>query len=94
MKSIYKYTLTPAEMQNIELPEGAEILTTQTQNGEICIWAMVNPDAKKVIRTFTVIGTGWRIITESNLKYIGTVQLEGGALVFHVFEWVSKEGPE
>lgn len=91
MKTIYKYTLTTEEMQKIELPEGAEILSVLSQNEEVCMWAMVNPDADKVIRTFAVIGTGWRLITEANLKYIGTVQLNGGKLVFHVFEWVTGE---
>ncbi|MEN6293881.1 MAG: hypothetical protein ABFD07_17925 [Methanobacterium sp.] len=88
VQTIWKYTLESKEMQDIELPEDAEVLTVQNQNGNICMWVRLDPTAPKVYRTFGVFGTGWNVITGSNFKYIGTVQLDGGAFVFHIFEWV------
>lgn len=91
MKTIHKFILEQEVMQDIELPEDAEILTVQNQNEKICLWAMLDPAAPKIHRTFAVFGTGWRITTNAKLRYIGTVQLDGGALVSHVFEWVAKK---
>lgn len=89
--TIYKYTLKPTEMQDIELPIDAEILTVQAQKDEVCIWVKLDPDKPKVYRTFAVFGTGWNIVSNANLKYIGTVQFLNGDLVYHVFEWVMKK---
>lgn len=88
MKTIYKYKLQADSNFNIkiEMPIGAEILTMQTQNGEPYIWAIVNPDPEeeKEIRNFEIRETGSPIRREG--KYVGTDQILGGALVFHVFE--------
>jgi hypothetical protein len=84
-KKIWKFPVSP-NVPVIEMPEGAEILTVQTQHGEPCIWALVNPAAKKEKRYFWVFGTGHNVPVEAERKYIGTFQLEGGALVFHLFE--------
>jgi len=67
------------------VPEGAEILTIQTQYNLPCIWALVNPDAKKVPVQIEIFGTG-HPIPEGNRKYIGTYQLHNGSLVFHAFQ--------
>lgn len=89
MKSIWKYELLPniTNMIPVEMPEGAEILTVQNQNGNACVWAMVNTEAMKTTRVFEVYGTGHQLLPYEK-KYIGTFQIDGGALVFHVFERV------
>lgn len=91
MFSIWKYPLSPREIQDISMPEGAEILTVQNQNENICIWAKVDPNAPKVLRTFAVYGTGWDIVTNASMEYIGTVQLSRGEFVYHVFEWICRK---
>lgn len=85
MKKIYKYPLTLTDTQFVELPLGAEILTAQMQDNQLCLWAMVNTlsEAVKKNRRIEIIGTGNPVPT-GNLKYISTVQI--GGLVFHVFE--------
>ena len=90
-KTIYKYVLKPIEMQDIELPIDAEILTVQNQDEEVCMWVKLDPDEPKVHRTFAVFGTGWRIVSNATFEYVGTVQLWRENLVYHVFEWVMKK---
>jgi hypothetical protein len=86
---IYKYELSKSDCQNISMPIGAEILTCQAQNQIPCIWALVDPKAETEIRTFEIYGTGHPVLSDmgTSRKYISTFQLQGGLLVFHVFEY-------
>ena len=86
-KQIWKFEINPNKVI-VEMPKGAEILTIQTQNGTPCIWALVNPESEKEKRHFEVYGTGHNIHYDMGIvrKYINTFQLEGGLLVFHLFE--------
>lgn len=88
MKTIWKLQLNP-EKEVYEIPQGAEILSVQTQLGNPCIWFMCNPNARPETRRFVIIGTGHEIVVE-NLKFIGTFQLHEGKLVFHLFEVIKK----
>ena len=90
-QSIYKYQLEVTDKQNIELPKGAEILTVQTHYGIVCIWALVDKEAEKEYRSFEIFGTGHNIPVDMGVerKYIGTFQLNDGALVFHLFERIN-----
>ena len=83
MKQIWKYVIDPAA--EIDMPWGAEILCIQAQNDVACMWALVDPTARTIKRKFSVYGTG-QVIPEVPGKYLGTFQLHGGSLVFHVFE--------
>lgn len=82
---IYKYPLAVTDRQELTMPEGAEILTVQTQGGEPMLWARVNRAAPSSVRTFITHGTGHAVDDEA-YRYVGTYQLHGGELVFHVFE--------
>lgn len=94
MKTIYKYELLPAGSNaiSIEMAEGAEILCAQSQFAGAFLWALVDPVRPLVKRYFHVFGTGHRIDEALSLQYIGTFQLEGGVLVFHVFEVLDVKG--
>jgi hypothetical protein len=86
MQTIFKYPFKTTDNFEISMPKDATILTVATQNESPCMWALVTPDVnEKQIRKFRVFGTGHPIDT-ALLYYIGTYQLQGGALVFHVFE--------
>ena len=85
MKTIWKYQIQTTDYQDIEMPIEAQILTVQVQNGEPCLWALIDPDQKRGIRQIRIIGTG-HIIDNSIDEYLGTYQLRDGALVFHVFD--------
>jgi len=87
MLQIWKFMLNPDQI-GMFMPKGAKILTIQTQQNTPCIWALVNPLAEKVYRTFKVFGTGHEIPEEllQDHIYIGTFQLDDGNYVFHLFE--------
>lgn len=83
MRTIWKFTLTPD--CTIEMPAGAKILAIQEQWGMPQMWALVDPAAYPEKRRFLTYGTGYPI-NENVGGHVGTFQLNGGALVFHVFE--------
>lgn len=90
--AIWKFPIAVADEQEIEMPMDARILCVQVQHETPCIWAVclaTNPSEKRRFRTF---GTGhpaeWATFGD---PYIGTYQLRGGALVFHVFEVKDKK---
>ncbi len=83
MKTVYKYPL--AIESSIPMPEGAQVLSVQTQHGQVQLWALVDPDATPVSRKFRIVGTGDPIKGDPGV-FIDTFQMSGGDLVFHVFE--------
>ena len=85
MRTIWKYQIPIKDHFELELPQGAEILTIQMQYGEPQLWALVNPTAQLEFRLFRLSGTG-HPITYSYLDYIGTVQQAEGQLIWHIFE--------
>lgn len=82
MKTIYKYQLDSLYVTMLELPAGAHVMHFAEQGGVFNIWAMVDTDASKETRYFTIVGTGWEI--DGDECYIGTVHV--GAFVWHCLE--------
>ena len=87
MRTIWKYMIDPISLE-IDMPQGAYILCAKEQHDEIFIWAEVDPNAIKERRFFEVFGTGHNIDTSvvGGRLYIGTAMLNGGNLVFHIYE--------
>lgn len=99
MKTIWKFPLEVTDVQSVAMPQGAQVLTAQLQgpsyearatDSSLCLWALVDPDAPKTVRLLHIFGTGHPVYNADSLRYISTFQLDGGALVFHVFEQVSQ----
>lgn len=88
-KQIWKYELNTHSQQTIKMPKGAEILTVQNQIGIPCIWALVDPKAEMEDIIIETSGTGQAIGYDmgTSRKYIGTYQMAGGNLIFHVFQY-------
>lgn len=84
VKTIWKFEIPVAESFGVGMPSGANILTVQVQNGSPYIWAIVDSDAPQTTRYFCARGTG-HPLGDVGL-YIGTFQVHGGSLVFHLFE--------
>jgi len=82
--SVWKFPLRVDDVVPVEMPEDAKLLTVQLQRGEPCLWALVCPEAPKRTRFLRIVGTGHPV--EDDLLYVGTFQLQNGALVFHLFE--------
>jgi len=88
MRTIYKYKLPVGDEFALEMPAGAEVLTVQMQDDQPFIWALVNTDHSPQLRQFLVLGTG-HDCSDTRIcatNYVGTFQLLGGRLVFHLFE--------
>lgn len=85
MNTIHKYALHLRNQTDIMMPENAVVLCTQVQYGIPCVWAMVNPESHLVQRSFVMYGTGHEI-REPLGEFIGTIQMDEGALILHVFE--------
>jgi len=88
MLKVWKFPLATIDAQAMIAPRGARPLCVQVQGDppmeHPCLWAIVDPAAELVTRIVRVYGTGHPIVEEHG-EYVGTYQMSGGALVFHVF---------
>ncbi len=90
---IFKYPLEITDDQTIKLPHGARILSVMNQHDNIVLYALVNDKEKKIESVSTrIVGTGHDIdffIPAAGFgggyKFLGTVSLYDGKLMFHVF---------
>jgi hypothetical protein len=80
---IYKYPLRIIDVQYIKIPEFHKILHIGEQNGQLCLWALVDRiDVKREIKIY-IFGTG-HLIPYDVGPYLGSVAMSMG-LVWHVF---------
>ena len=90
--AVWKYKLTP-ELCTLEMPAGATVLHVDAQRhsgmdgvwDDACLWALVDPQAPTEPREFLTVGTGHGI-APAPLQHLGSLLMDGGSLVFHVFE--------
>lgn len=85
MKTIWKYEIPMQDLFSIDVQKGAEILSLQTQRGAPNLWMLVDDAVGREKRTFCLYGTG-RPVNHIDGKYVGSFQLDYGALMFHLFE--------
>lgn len=89
MITVYKYP-TPLgrgpDNFAVMMPTNAEILTVMLQHNDACIWAKVDTENGHEERSFRWAGTGHALDSAKINKYVGSVMLMGGSLVFHLFE--------
>ena len=85
MTTIWKAELQPADVQQVMVPMGAEMLCAREQFDKICVWYRCDPSAAKEPRTIAIVGTG-NPAPGAEGRYLGTASLHGGNLMFHVFE--------
>ena len=86
MRRVYKYSLFFVDkVQEIELPSRAEVLHVEMQGGRLCMWALVDIDAKTtIVRRFIVRGTGHDIDPAFFLRHVSTLMHHDGQLVWHI----------
>lgn len=84
---IYKYELAIADLpQTVKMPENPIFRYAGEQDGNLCVWAEVDPKAQMREYSFCVKGTGQPISPDMN--YIGTVQMS--PFVWHIFQITNK----
>ena len=82
---IWKFALEITDEQFVSMPSGARLLHVDVQHGEPQVWAHVQPSAQSRNRKLRVYGTGHPIESDRG-AYVGTFQVHGGVLVFHLFD--------
>ena len=83
-RRIWKFELSIEDKQYIEMPKDPEILSAQFQDGNLCVWAMVEPQNAPRRIQFRVYGTGHPLPDDFGV-YVATVQQPGLSLVWHLF---------
>lgn len=88
MKQVLKFKLLTSRTCYAPMPVNAEILHVHAQGKDICLWALCDTKVQNEARKFHVLGTGhdYDQYNSEKHKYVGTVQMHDGALVWHVFE--------
>ena len=87
MLTIYKYVLEEKSIQMLELPFSAKILSVESQDEDIVLYAMVDTEeTRKWMYEIRVCGTGFALSKDFiHFNFLGTVKLSQGKLMFHVF---------
>lgn len=90
-KTIFKYKFEVNDNVYIEMPLDSDILSVHVQNGIPCLWALVDVGNERERRRFEIFVTGHPVECNSKIvrKFIGTFQLSGEDLVFHLFERIN-----
>jgi hypothetical protein len=85
--TIWKYTLNAGTVNNIDMPLGAEVLSVETQEDDIVLYALVNSkEESQQQMEVRAYGTGHDIdVNLSDYNFLGTAKLYSGSLMFHVF---------
>ena len=90
MLTVHKHHVELGDYFEIAMPKGAKILTVAEQHGLPCLWALVDTDKPIEKRLFRFAGTGHPITERpEHLQFVATFQMQGGSLVFHIFEVVA-----
>lgn len=89
MLTIWKFALDITDMQIVNMPKNAEILTVKDQSGVLTLWAIVNPKSELIGRPIEIIGTGNPMqedIEGFMRSFIDTAIMH--PFVWHVFELI------
>ena len=92
MRTVYKYPLAVTDRQEITVPSllhdgkpiPSKFLHVAMQNGQPCVWALVDNSAPSKSYTVTMCGTGCPCDSDP-AGYLGTILLMNGGLVLRVF---------
>lgn len=85
-KAVWKFPLVATDKQAVTMPGDPDLLYVAEQNGTICLWARIEPDAPERQRHIRIAGTGHLLEDDSDAIHVGSVMMHGGALVFHIFD--------
>lgn len=85
IRTIHKYPIAIHDSKSVPMPRGAKIICCQAQFGQLSLWAEVDPSAPYEPVFIEVFGTG-HPMPEADRTYIGTVQMDEGFLIWHVYQ--------
>lgn len=81
---VWKFPIPMQDHFALEMPREARILSCATQDGAPFLWAVVDPEKPRRAHRFDLVGTG-QPVPHADAPYVGSFQLFGGNLVFHLF---------
>lgn len=86
--TVWKFQLQAApDVQRIQMPAGARLLSAGEQDNTLCIWALVDPEQPMVERHIRIAGTGHPLgAVNPGTAYVGRAEFADGALQVHVFD--------
>lgn len=86
MIRIYKYQLNKDRKINmIPTFKGAEIINADLDlDGKMCIWAIIDDEAERVLIPVGVYWTGEPIVQMGKMKYVGMIN---DGLIWHVIDY-------
>lgn len=82
-KTVWKFNLFLGD-QSVPMPNGALALALMYQGDQLCLWALVDPEATAVHRRIMICGTGHPLTNADMYTYIGSVVQ--GPFVWHAFD--------
>lgn len=87
MQKIFKYPLEVTDNQIVDILLPAILLSVENQRGNIVLYAIVDDESNVTIPIdVAIVGTGNVICQNlSTYKFMGTVKMAEGALVWHIF---------
>ena len=82
-----KFVVDISDIITVKLPSSAQPLHFAEQHGVLCLWALIDLDQKEKRRfEFRMAGTGHPIEPTMSMRYMNTILMQGGSLVFHFFQ--------
>jgi hypothetical protein len=91
-RTIFKYQMPVKERFTMMLPQGAEILRMEDQDGLFWLWAIVRTGVPDEPRNFYAFKTGGKIPEDLSIRYVGRcaifIQME---LMLYIFEEVQND---
>lgn len=79
---IYKYELEVGCDNVFWTPQG-RALHFGEQAGQLCVWVGSDPNGKRGLRRFMIVGSG---METPDGRYVGTVVTKDGRFVWHLFD--------
>jgi hypothetical protein len=85
--TVWKYELAFEDEQVLTMPAGATPISVAIQGPRLCLWALVDAQAQGLTNIYVrILGTGGPAVEDiADWNFIGTVLIDGGVFVFHVF---------
>lgn len=83
---VWKFPIDIISRPILHMPQGAQIVKVDTQQGEPFVWALVNPTNEKEERRFYLAGTGHEIEDIDSKTHVGSFFMAEQRLVWHLFE--------
>ena len=86
MLTIHKFPIKSTNNISIRAARGARPLCVQVQDGAPCVWMLLDAAREQCKHLFRIYGTGWDMDDTVRMEqYVGTFQVDGGMLIWHLF---------